>query len=348
MTELDLFLFKDRKPSLAEQLYETVLQSDIYADILAEIARDEAESAPAADMENEGYSQIGNISIAELLKGSSITPDEVDAILRDGGNYDNHKLHDCPSNGRSALRIAAYFTKGLDDNARYLRREYLTGRYGRDATESGKGFKFAGRNICAWFDNDGISLAAGVTAKNNLHRVTIPWEAAAARIDELMRAGQYISRPAFDSALDNERRELAGKLWSFYRDDMEEIPADFKAERGGYPDDAELICSLLENDSERSRIRDRLEADVTAWENNPGRRSWGNPARVLEEMNNAMHPPVILPDDSFSYEKPFAYFITQDEIDAVITRGGTFIEGKARFFSFSLGSVLYKIEMSQK
>ena len=152
------------------------------------------------------FSQLGKSSITELLHGSQITIDEVDSILRDGGNDDN-----------STLRIAAHFAKGLDDNADFLNREYLTGRYGCDYRESGKGFSFGNHNLCAWFTTRGIEFDTGVTAKNGTNKVLVPWETAAARIDELMRNGQYVLRPAYDNALDNERRELAAKLWNFYR-----------------------------------------------------------------------------------------------------------------------------------
>ncbi|MDR2615316.1 MAG: hypothetical protein LBC28_01925, partial [Oscillospiraceae bacterium] len=148
--------------------------------------------------------------------------DEVDSILRDGGNFDDHHLNILPTESRSALRIAAYFAKGLDiyGNAEYLKGEYLLGRYGRDYRESGKGFDFGNHRVCAWFTAEGIELATGVTAKNNIHKVIIPWESAALRIDELMREGRYVSREAYDIALNNERIELADDLWSFYRDDM--------------------------------------------------------------------------------------------------------------------------------
>ena len=241
-------------------------------------------------------SQIETTLISELLSASPISMDEVDSILRDGGNFDNHSLSDMPWNSRSSLRIAAHFAKGLDDNAEYLKREYLTGRYGRRFTESGKGFDFGNHRICAWFHDDGIDLAIGVTAKNNIHRITIPWETAAARIDELMRGGQYIPRDAFDNAFDNERLELADKLWSFYRDDMGGVPDEWSTEHGGHPEDTAKIKSLLDDDSARQVIRDRLETDITAWGNDPDRRSWHNPYRLLLEMNNAIHPPVIIPN----------------------------------------------------
>ena len=276
------------------------------------------------------------VSIVELLSTSPITLDEVDSILRDGGNFDNHRLSLMPFESRSAMRIAAHFTKGLDDNVWFLKKEFLTGIYGRDYSESGKGFDFGNHRVCAWFTAEGIELAIGVTAKNNIHKVVIPWEAAAERIDELMREGRYISGAAYDNALENERLELADKLWSFYRDDMGGVPDEWRGESGGHPADIAKIKSLLDDENERQIIRDRLEADVNAWLDNPESRSWHSPLRVLDEMNAAMHPPIMTPYNDFTNTKNFSHFITQDEIDALLTRGGTYSEGKFRFMSFFL------------
>jgi hypothetical protein len=260
--------------------------------------------------------------------------DEVDSILRDGGNFDNHFLSAMPWSSRSSLRIAAHFAKGLGDNAEYLKREYLTGRYGRGFTESGKGFDFSphragsagapvgNHKVCAWYDAHGISLAIGTTAQNNIHRITIPWESAAAGIDELMREGRYVSREAFDSALDNERLELADRIWNFYRDGMGGIPDEWRGESFGHPEDIAKIKSMLDDESERRAIHDRVDTDVATWSNDPERRRvWQDPSRLLGEMNDAMYPPGMFPRDDFTYRRNFAYFITQDEIDALITQG---------------------------
>lgn len=288
-------------------------------------------------------SQFETIPIKELLSTSPISMDEVDSILRDGGNFDSRRFNDKPFDSRSALRIAAHFAKGLPGNAEYLKHEYLMGQYGRSFTESGKGFDFAGpsgtsnHRVCAWYGNDGITLAIGTTAKNNIHRITIPWESAAARIDALIRSGQYVSREVFENAIQNERLELADKLWNFYRDDMGGIPDEWKGESFGHPEDIAKIKSLLDNENERKAILNRLEADVAAWKSNPENRTWHNPSRLLDEMNNAMHPHFIFPTDEFTHKRNFSYFITQDEIDAVLTHGGNYSEGKFRFLSFFLG-----------
>lgn len=269
-------------------------------------------------------------SITELLStgtgpsGSPITMDEVDSILRDGGN-----------SNKSVLRIVAHFSKELDNNIESLKNEYLKGRYYRTAMEGGKGFGFGNHSVCTWFDDEGISLAIGTTAEKNMHRVVIPWETAAARINELIFTGQYISRDVFDEALDNELDELADDLWNFYRDDMQDMPEEWQAHEGGYPGDKALIKSLLEDENERQAILDRVESDVIEFNYNE-RRVWHDPNSLLAKMQKSMLQPVVAPQSDFRNEKNFTRFITQDEIDYSLTSGSHVQEGKFRILSHFL------------
>ncbi|GHU89243.1 hypothetical protein FACS1894202_06990 [Clostridia bacterium] len=267
----------------------------------------------AAQTQNQTFSQVGKTSIEELLSTSAVTIAEVDSILRDGGN-----------DSASYLRIAARFAKAHtpDEQAAFLRREYLQGKYSHGERESGKGFDFGNHRVCAWFDGDGITLAIGATAKNNIHRVTIPWDTAAARVNELMLTGEYADRPTFDHALDNERLELAGKLWFFYRDDMHFIPEEWNAEHGGYPEDEALIKSLLDDEDSRQAILDRLEADVNQFNYDEHERVWNSPDLLLANMRESMLPPAIFANGEYQYKRDFTGFITQDEIDAYLMRRG--------------------------
>jgi hypothetical protein len=166
--------------------------------------------------------------------------------------------------------------------------------------------------------------------------VTIPWERAANRVEALMAAGQFISRDRFDEALDNERLELAGRLWYFYRDDMKFMPDGWKAEKGGNPEDEALIKALLDDPDERQTILDRLEADVARFNSDEHERVWHDPDRLLADMRDAMLPPAIFPDGVYRESRDFKRFITQDEIDAFLTRGSAFNEGKFRVLSIFL------------
>jgi len=153
----------------------------------------------------------------EALSASSITLDEADTILRDGGN-DN----------ASHLRITAYFSKGKtpDENTAFLRREYLAGRWGRKAMQGGKGYQFGTQQTSVWFNEMGITIGRGKSAIYSNDSAQITWEQAAARVKELYDGGQYVSHDMLDEAIENEKSELAEKLWTFYRDDMRNLPEE--------------------------------------------------------------------------------------------------------------------------
>ena len=296
--------------------------------INAQGAADEAaplSSADAPQMQAE---------LNEILSSSTITSAELDAVLRDGAN-----------DKKSPMRIAARFAKEKTpaELTAFLRREYLrgTGAYfaSRTESESGKGFDFGkdSHRVCAWFGADGITLAIGATARNNIHAVTIPWETAAERISQLVRAGQYISGGAFYEAVDNEKQELANRLWGFYRDDMHAVPEEWRAKNGEYPDDVAVIKSLLDDQATRQAILERLEKDVPQSKTVEREyRTFHDADLLLADLREAMQSPTVRPNPAFQPELEPAYFITDDEIDAFLTRGTTYSEGKFRTLSYFL------------
>jgi N12 class adenine-specific DNA methylase len=264
----------------------------------------------------ETISQLGKSSLDEILSTSAISLAEVDSILRDGGNDKD-----------SYLRIAARFAKAHTpgEQTAFIRREYLQGGsvYRRNwERESGKGFDFGNHRVSAWFDKDGISLAVGATARTNIHRVTLSWENVAARVNELIQAGEYVDRATFDDALDNERLELAGKLWFFYRDDMHFLPEEWEVGHG-YPEDEASIKALLDDPDERQAILDRLETDVVQFNADDHDRVWFDNKTLLENMRESMLPTTLFANGEYQYKRDFQGFITQDEIDAYLTNGET-------------------------
>ena len=153
-------------------------------------------------------SQVGT-RLMEAISTSSVTMDEVDSILRDGGNSEN-----------SVLRIAAHFSKGLtpEENAAFLRREYLMGRYDRREEEpGGKGFQFGSQQTAVWFDENGILIGRGKSALSASDRAHITWEQAAERVKALYDAGQYVSHDVLDEALYNESAERANDIIEIYK-----------------------------------------------------------------------------------------------------------------------------------
>jgi len=286
----------------------------------------------------ETYSQVGNMSgeperpapvaippLTDTLIGTFLSTVELDTILRDGGNDRNSILH-----------IAAYFMKDKTpvENAEFLAREYRKG---------GKGFQFGDKQIAVWFDEAGLTLGRGKSALQARGSVHITWEQAAVRIRELLDAGQYVNHDIFDEAIDNEHHELAERLLYFYRDDLRdfrEMPEAWRSETGGFPADAAQVKELLLDKGELgeySLILERLEEDIAALSTDPDapKRYWHSPSRLLQDIRDLGTPPLSFP----AGEPPsmgFMPFITEDEVDAYLLRGGSYQSGKYRIFSYFL------------
>jgi len=275
--------------------------------------------------ERSTFSQIGKTSIKEILSTSPITLDEVDSILRDGGNEN-----------RSNLRIATHFAKALNNNEVFLKREYLYGIYYRKPSETGKGFIFGEKKVSVWYTQDGILLSIGNTAKRSRSNILIPWEHAAARIDELMNTGKYVSSDVFDEALDNELFELANNLCDFYRRSDIDYPDEWRAEHGGYPEDTDIIKGVLGDINARKGVLERLEHDYIELQDDSEKRHWINSEQLLFNMRNAVIPAKIIIESNFKDSQNFTRFITDDEVDSFIVRGGLYNEAKYRTLSYFL------------
>jgi len=186
---------------------------------------------------NEGLSQVGT-SLAEHLSTSSITLDEVDAILRDGGNDFWGKNH-------STMRITAHFAKGLshEDNAAFLRREYLRGQYdSREDTPGGKGFQFGSEQAAVWWDASGITIGRGKSALSATDYSLLTWEQAAERVKALYDAGQYVSHDILDEALYNESKDRANDVIEVYNNLSRGI-SDIQWELRKHMDDAQKAAT---------------------------------------------------------------------------------------------------------
>jgi N12 class adenine-specific DNA methylase len=168
-----------------------------------------SEQVTPADGVSDLYGSLSEVGIrlTEAISASSVKQDEVDSILRDGGNEKD-----------SILRIAAHFAKNLtpEDNAEYLRREYLMGRWGRNPEPGGKGYQFGADQTSVWFDETGLTIGRGKSALYAKDQAHITWELAAERVKALFDAGMYVSHDVLDEALYNESRERADDIKEVY------------------------------------------------------------------------------------------------------------------------------------
>ena len=114
----------------------------------------------ASDMEylKEGSfleEQVGTIAAAEasiqytMPAAFSLPQEQIDSILCSGGGRDN-----------SRKRIYAKYQQGKtpEEMAEFLKNEYKT---------TGKGFEFDGNPVSRWFDEMGMRISYGTSAKEN-------------------------------------------------------------------------------------------------------------------------------------------------------------------------------------
>ena len=118
--------------------------------------------------EEEQLGEIRKAAAALEQSAAFLISDEViDDILRTGSGQKNTLLH-----------ITARLIEGLDNEEmrNFLKNEYGTG---------GKGFTIDGQKISIWYDNDGIRIRRGESARRNFDRM-VTWEEAADRIRDMM------------------------------------------------------------------------------------------------------------------------------------------------------------------
>ena len=118
------------------------------------------------------------------------------------------------------------------------------------------------------------------------------------------------------------------------------MPEGWRGERTGWPEDVETVTGLLNDKGKNSKyslILEQLEEDVAALETDEGAptRFWHNPYRLLQDVKVAGLPAKTFP---VTEHQPlnFTRFITDDEVDNYLTRGGAYSQGKLRILSHFL------------
>ena len=164
---------------------------------------------------------------------SSIPQEVIDDFLRHGSNASKTRM-------RLISALAVYgdlSAAGIDLNEHY---------YG------GYGIKVDGVKYAAWYDEAGIRISRGSSARYAPFAETVPWYDAGQRIGTLYRNGTYALNVEADEALGNERRELAQLLLYIYRDLTEEARphyllslAPYDSAKGGFPEQESMLAEAL-------------------------------------------------------------------------------------------------------
>lgn len=284
-------------------------------------------SLPEYPTANEQRRQIEERTAA-LYAGEIPIPEEVvDEILRTGGNRK-----------ASQLRIIYNFMSEQtpEEYTEFVKREYRKG---------GKGFQIDGNEYSVWFDETGMQIAVGHTVTDHiLDKAFLSWEDVSGRIHQLLDQGEYAPQSVLDAARSNAVKEHAQAL-AYMKGDMAEGVAEivFDEEdlphlRSIYPEITDYLEEKLEDPQWLSELDERLDALAEAYEENHSimRFHHYNPVNISKQFQKFADE--VIPyqaRDGFVW-KEHQMFITQDEIDSFLARGGPYSKDRLKTYSFYL------------
>lgn len=236
----------------------------------------------------------------------------IDDILRTGSGQKNTLFH-----------ITARLIEGLDNEEmrNFLKNEYGTG---------GKGFTIDGQKISIWYDNDGIRIRRGESARRNFDRM-VTWEEAADRIRDMYEDGNYVDNLISNNAIEQEQEEMTNLLALHFRDtcrnwEKNQSYSDWQDVVSGAWTDQEKADAIVYRFEWLQKYMDENPGDYYRWEiqHNP---EYFQRFQDLQRERSWV-------DQKFTVERPALSFITQDEIDAVLRRGGITAGGRNRIYEY--------------
>ena len=284
-------------------------------------------SLPEYPTANEQRRQIEERAAALYAGEIPIPESVVDEILRTGGNR-----------AGSQLRIIYNFMSEQtpEEYTEFVKREYR---------EGGKGFQIDGNEYSVWFDETGMQIAVGHTVTDHiLDKAFLSWEDVSGRIHQLLDQGEYAPQSVLDAARSNAVKEHAQAL-AYMKGDMAEGVAEivFDEEdlphlRSIYPEITDYLEEKLEDPQWLSELNERLDALAEAYEMDSSfmRFHHYNPINISKQFQKFAQE--VIPyqaRDGFAW-KEHQMFITQDEIDAFLAKGGPYSESRLRTYSFYL------------
>lgn len=249
----------------------------------------------------------------------------VDEILRTGSNR---------SKGQLRLIYNFMVEKTPEEYTEFVKNEYGTG---------GKGFEIGGAKYAVWFDDLGLRIAAGSTARGGtIANAFLSWEDVSNRIHELLRQGEYAPQAVLDAARQNALQEHAQTLAYMERDladgVAEAVFQDTEIFRGGFPELTDRLAGLLDDTNFLTDLNDRLSAlgEAYAEDKDLMRMHFYKPDKVAALFHQFAKPyQNYSARDGFHWNE-YKKFITEDEINAYFTRGSNYSDSRLAIYSFFL------------
>ena len=257
---------------------------------------------------------------SDVPSALSIPQEVVDEVLRVGGNTAHHRE-----------RIVAAFEKQKPDTEDFL----------RSLLHGGNGIVTDAGTFAAWYDETGIRISRGRSARHAPSAKLVSWQEAASRIGQLLEEGRFAANVELAGAEGYERFRLAEKLWYLRQDfsgkaiDAGHLPSLAKDGGRDFSEDTEWLAEKLTDPAFRARLKSEYRQFLSDQQQSGDLLRFH--FRRLDEIQEALED-LDLPRRAFSSEMveipPVRQFITEDEIDENLAEGGLMSGSKGRIFAF--------------
>ena len=267
--------------------------------------------------------QIGTIEAAQagekyiMPAAFSLPQEQLEAILRTGGGRNN-----------SRSRIYAKYQQGKtpEEMAEFLKNEYKT---------TGKGFDFGNNPISVWFNESGMSIGYGMSAKENPVAV-MGWTEIEGVVRSMVEQGSYMGVNEVFLVDAIERQRVSNDLFHFFRDGIGEVPENIPIKSYNYPESMTNLCDLLSTQEGRDIVAGELSKAKEQLDTGEKKIRWRyvkKPEHLLSEIADLSIEKKEYPVQD-NVEVLHEDFITQDEIDACLTGGSNVRHGQFRIYEY--------------
>ncbi len=202
----------------------------------------------------------------------------------------------------------------------------------------GSGFELDGRRFSVWFDPSGIQMAAGDRARYANNAQVISWTDAAKRVGALIEAGQFGTQLENVEAPGTIRRKTAERLIYMYRDSAARENGYLSLMTGTpliFPDCVNHLSEKMEQPEFLHGLIRQMEvfADAVAIQPDLMRFRFLLPKDILPRLRDLALARKELPEGEMLLPDVRG-FMTQDEIDAVLTQSAPIAGADSRIYQF--------------
>ena len=299
-------------------------------------AHEQPESTGGGSRDDGAYQQLSlnlflseNEQISFIDRAESFTPSafsfaqaEIDHFLLLGSNTDE---------ARKVVALEYMKQKPLEEIVQTLKQVY----------HGGYGLKEDSGNICAWYGEDGIHFAKGSSAIDSPRAQIVSWETVAERIGELLENGQFATNVELVEAPGYERQKLAESLWHLYHDLSEEARAGsylailHQEPFRGFPDETADLAEKLDDPRFHATLVQQYSEFRKALAENPDLlRFHYHKLNLIQKQLYELNMPLREYQTDMMQMPLVHQFITDDEVNADLTRGSGFSGGKARIYNY--------------